>query len=207
MTETVNVTVTRTNRVGVITLNRPERLNALSLAVINDVVRSATELDRDKEIGAIVLTGAGRTFAAGADITKMSSATFMDMYLTDWYQGWDAFASVRTPVIAAVNGYALGGGCELAMMCDIVIASDEAKFGQPEIKLGVTPGMGGSQRLTRAVGKAKAMDMILTGRYMWAPLKPNEWAWWPVSFPTSIFLRLECRQQPPSRRCQNPLPC
>lgn len=164
MTKPENIKVTRTNRVATITLNRPERLNALSLAVMNDVVTAATELDKDPKTGAIILTGSGGNFAAGADIKELSSGGYMHMYLSDWFQGWDTFASIRTPIIAAVDGYALGGGCELAMMCDFIIASDQAKFGQPEIRLGVIPGMGGSQRLTRAVGKAKATEMILTGR-------------------------------------------
>lgn len=164
MTETANITITRRKRVGLITLNRPDKLNALSLEMMKDVVNAATELDRDTEIGAIILTGSPGAFAAGADINEMSSKTFMDMYLADWFQGWDALAAVRTPILAAVDGYALGGGCELAMICDFILASESAKFGQPEIKLGVIPGMGGSQRLTLAVGKAKAMEMILTGR-------------------------------------------
>ena len=161
---TGTIKVSRHKRVGFITLNRPEKLNALNLEMMRDVVSAATELDRESEIGAIVITGSGSAFAAGADIEEMASKTFMDMYLADWFQGWDALAAVRTPIIAAVDGYALGGGCELAMICDFIIASERAQFGQPEIKLGVIPGMGGSQRLTLAVGKAKAMEMILTGR-------------------------------------------
>lgn len=164
MTSTRTIRITRYMRVGLITLNRPEKFNALNLEMMRDVVKAATELDRDSEIGAIVITGSGGAFAAGADIEEMSSKSFMDMYMADWFRGWDALAAVRTPIIAAVDGYALGGGCELAMICDFIIASERAKFGQPEIKLGVIPGMGGSQRLTLAVGKAKAMEMILTGR-------------------------------------------
>ena len=122
--------------------------------------------DEDPEIGCIVITGAGKAFVAGADIKEMHQKSYMDMYLADKQSEWEGFAATRTPVIAAVNGFALGGGCELSMMCDIVFASEHAKFGQPEIKLGVTPGWGGSQRLTKAVGKAKAMDLILTGRMM-----------------------------------------
>jgi enoyl-CoA hydratase len=158
------ITVKQSGRVGVITLNRPEALNALNLQLMQEVVSAARSLDKDPDTGAILLTGSDRAFAAGADIKEMSSRTYMDMYLDDWLQGWDGLAAVRTPVIAAVAGHALGGGCELAMMCDFIIAADSARFGQPEIKLGVIPGMGGSQRLTRAVGKAKAMEMILTGR-------------------------------------------
>ncbi|MDQ0826136.1 enoyl-CoA hydratase [Arthrobacter sp. B2I5] len=158
------ITVKQNGRVGVITLNRPEALNALNLQLMQEVVSAARSLDKDPDTGAILLTGSDRAFAAGADIKEMSSRTYMDMYLDDWLQGWDGLAAVRTPIIAAVAGHALGGGCELAMMCDFIIAADSARFGQPEIKLGVIPGMGGSQRLTRAVGKAKAMEMILTGR-------------------------------------------
>ncbi len=164
MTDYENILLERRGRVGLITLNRPEALNALNLALMNDVVAAATQLDADTGIGAIVLAGSARAFAAGADIKEMSSQSYLDMYLADWFSGWDRVAAVRTPLIAAVAGYALGGGCELAMMCDFIIASDTAKFGQPEITLGVIPGMGGSQRLARAVGKAKAMELVLTGR-------------------------------------------
>ena len=164
MTDYQNILLEKRGRVGLITLNRPEALNALNLALMTDVVTAATELDTDTSIGAIVLTGSARAFAAGADIKEMSSQTYMDMDLADWFSGWDRLAAVRTPLIAAVSGHALGGGCELALMCDFIIAADTAKFGQPEIKLGVIPGIGGSQRLTRAVGKAKAMELILTGR-------------------------------------------
>jgi enoyl-CoA hydratase len=156
----------RRGRVGVITLNRPKALNALNEQLMDEVISAASEFDADQEIGAIVLTGSGRAFAAGADIKEMASKSYRDMYLADWFGRWERFAATRKPVIAAVAGYALGGGCELAMMCDIIFAADTAKFGQPEIKLGVIPGMGGSQRLTRAVGKYKAMDLILTGRTM-----------------------------------------
>ncbi|KFF61012.1 enoyl-CoA hydratase [Cryobacterium sp. MLB-32] len=161
-----NILLERRGRVGLITLNRPEALNALNDALMRDVVTAATDLDRDSDIGAIVITGSERAFAAGADIKEMAPQTYMDMYAADWFAGWSDLAAVRTPVIAAVAGHALGGGCELAMICDFIIAADTAKFGQPEIKLGVIPGIGGSQRLTRAIGKAKAMEMILTGRTM-----------------------------------------
>ena len=164
MTEYDNIILERRGRVGLITLNRPEALNALNLGMLQDVVAAATALDRDPESGAIVVTGSARAFAAGADIKEMASKSFVEMYLADWVAGWDRFTAVRTPVVAAVAGHALGGGCELAMMCDFILAADTAKFGQPEIKLGVIPGIGGSQRLTRAVGKAKAMEMMLTGR-------------------------------------------
>jgi enoyl-CoA hydratase len=160
------ILVTREDRVAIITLNRPKALNALNSQVMAEVTAAAAELDADAGVGAIVLTGSERAFAAGADIKEMADLSFADVFGTDFFAPWAKFAATRTPTIAAVAGYALGGGCELAMMCDILIAADTAKFGQPEIKLGVLPGMGGSQRLTRAIGKAKAMDLILTGRNM-----------------------------------------
>jgi len=159
------ILVTRDQRVGTITLNRPDALNALNSQVMHEVTRTAAEFDADPGIGAIIITGAGgKAFAAGADIKEMSELSFSEVFDADLFAAWGRLAAVRTPLIAAVAGYALGGGCELAMMCDVLIAADTAKFGQPEIKLGVLPGMGGSQRLTRAIGKAKAMDLILTGR-------------------------------------------
>jgi enoyl-CoA hydratase len=158
------ILVERDHRVGIITLNRPHALNALNSLVMDEVTSAATELDNDPGIGAIIITGSAKAFAAGADIKEMSELTFADAFGADFFAPWGKLAAVRTPTIAAVAGYALGGGCELAMMCDLLIAADTAKFGQPEIKLGVLPGMGGSQRLTRAIGKAKAMDLILTGR-------------------------------------------
>jgi enoyl-CoA hydratase len=151
-------------RVGWITLNRPEALNALNTQVMHDIVAAASAFDADEGIGAIVLTGSERAFAAGADIKEMESKSGLEMVMGDHFGGWAQFAAVRTPVIAAVSGYALGGGCELAMMCDIILAADTAKFGQPEINLGVIPGMGGSQRLVRAVGYYKAAELVLTGR-------------------------------------------
>ena len=153
-------------RVGLITLNRPQALNALNSTVMRELAAVLKTFDADKEIGAVVIAGSEKAFAAGADIKEMQTLDFVDSYLGDFIGGWDQVASARKPVIAAVSGYALGGGCELAMMCDFIIASETAKFGQPEITLGVIPGMGGSQRLTRAVGKAKAMDLVLTGRMM-----------------------------------------
>ena len=162
------VVVTREGRVGHIRLNRPKALNALDSATMKAVVEAAQELDADPGVGAIVLSGAPKAFAAGADIKEMATKDFAEMYAADWFAGWEGLTRVRTPLVAAVTGYALGGGCELAMMADILIAGEGAKFGQPEINLGVIPGMGGSQRLTRAVGKAKAMDMILTGRMVGA---------------------------------------
>jgi len=158
------IIVTRDDRVGTITLNRPKALNALNTQVMEELTSAAAEFDGDSGIGAIIVTGSERAFAAGADIKEMAALSFSDTFGGDLFSAWARFAAVRTPTIAAVAGYALGGGCELAMMCDLMIAADTAQFGQPEIKLGVLPGMGGSQRLTRAIGKAKAMDLILTGR-------------------------------------------
>jgi enoyl-CoA hydratase len=157
---------TPADRVALIRLNRPKSLNALNLTVMRELTEAATALDADPEVGAIVLTGSDRAFAAGADIAEMAPLSYRDVLAADLFAGWDALTRVRTPLIAAVAGYALGGGCELAMLCDVLIAAETAVFGQPEIKLGVIPGIGGSQRLTRAVGKAKAMDLCLTGRTM-----------------------------------------
>ncbi|MET3206338.1 UNVERIFIED_ORG: enoyl-CoA hydratase [Arthrobacter sp. UYEF13] len=168
MREYTNILVEQRGRVGLVTLNRPEALNALDKATMDQLVAAVTAMDADPGVGAVVVTGSGKAFAAGADIKEMASQGYMDMYAADWFRGWEDFTRLRIPVIAAVSGFALGGGCELAMMCDFIIAGDNAKFGQPEINLGVLPGMGGSQRLTRAVGKAKAMDMILTGRFIGA---------------------------------------
>ncbi|MFB6888597.1 enoyl-CoA hydratase [Kitasatospora sp. NPDC056327] len=168
MSDHETILVARAGRVGLITLNRPEALNALNTRLMNEVVAAATAFDRDPEIGALVVTGSERAFAAGADIKEMRSLEFVDAYLGDWFAAWDELGRIRKPVVAAVAGYALGGGCELAMLCDILLAADTAKFGQPEIRLGVIPGIGGSQRLTRAVGKAKAMELCLTGRTMGA---------------------------------------
>jgi enoyl-CoA hydratase len=168
MSETTyrTILVERRDRVAIVTLNRPEALNALNAEVMGEVTAACAELDRDRGVGCILLTGSAKAFAAGADIKEMQSRTYQEMYEADWFAGWDALTQVRTPLVAAVAGYALGGGCELAMLCDTIIAADTARFGQPEVKLGVMPGMGGSQRLTRLVGKAKAMDMCLTGRMM-----------------------------------------
>ena len=164
MSEFETITLERKERIAVVTLNRPDSLNALNALVMSEIAAAFEEVDRDPSIAVSVLTGAGRAFAAGADIKEMQPQTFSDMYLADYFAGWDRFAACRKPVVAAVNGFALGGGCELAMMCDLIIASAKAKFGQPEIKLGVTPGMGGSVRMTKVIGKAKAMDLVLTGR-------------------------------------------
>ena len=151
-------------RVVRVRLHRPEVLNALDTELMTELVDALTPLDRDPDVGCFLITGSDRVFAAGADIKEMSEKSAADMMTDDFFAGWEAFAALRTPKIAAVAGYALGGGCELAMMCDLIIAADNAKFGQPEITLGVIPGIGGTQRLTRLVGRAKAMDMILTGR-------------------------------------------
>ncbi|WP_024802467.1 enoyl-CoA hydratase [Nocardia sp. BMG51109] len=164
MTDFETILLERKGRVALLTLNRPKALNALNSQVLVDITAALDELEADENIGAVVLTGSEKAFAAGADIKEMQDKSYMDMFLADHFSGWDRLAAFRKPIIAAVAGYALGGGCELAMMCDILLAADTAKFGQPEIKLGIIPGMGGSQRLTRAVGKAKAMDLVLTGR-------------------------------------------
>jgi len=154
------------HRVGYITLHRPEALNALNSTLIRELVEAAGAFDEDPGIGAIVLTGSERAFAAGADIKEMQSKDYASMFLDDLFAPFSRFERLRTPVVAAVAGYALGGGCELAMLCDVILAADTAKFGQPEINLGVIPGIGGTQRLTRAVGKAKAAELVLTGRTM-----------------------------------------
>lgn len=162
------VEISRKGRVVLARLNRPEALNALNTGIMAEMVEKLSPHDADPGVGCFVIAGSGKAFAAGADIKEMQDKTFSDMLAEDFFACWERFAKLRTPKIAAVSGYALGGGCELAMMCDIIFAGRSAKFGQPEIKLGVIPGMGGSQRLTRLVGRAKAMDMILTGRMMGA---------------------------------------
>ena len=168
MTEYQTINVTQQGRVGLITLNRPKALNALNDELSREVLAAARAFDTDPGTGAIVITGSERVFAAGADIKEMAEKSVSEMYQAEWFSAWDDLARVRTPLIAAVAGYAFGGGCELALLCDFIIAAENAQFGQPEISLGVIPGMGGSQRLTRAIGKAKAMDMVLTGRTLGA---------------------------------------
>jgi enoyl-CoA hydratase len=153
-------------KVGVVRLNRPQALNALNQKLNEELAAAIDIFEADDNIGCVVLTGSEKAFAAGADIKEMSSKSYLDVYKQDFAASWDRVARMRKPCIAAVSGFALGGGCELAMMCDMIIAADSAKFGQPEIKLGVIPGIGGTQRLTRAIGKAKAMDLNLTGRMM-----------------------------------------
>ena len=160
------ITEHRDDGVLLVTLNRPQALNALNAQVLAELLDVMRGFDADPALGCAVITGSAKAFAAGADIKEMQAQGFADMYGNDHFAGWDVFTRTRKPIIAAVAGYALGGGCELAMMCDFILAADTAKFGQPEIKLGVSPGMGGSQRLTRAIGKAKAMEMCLTGRMM-----------------------------------------
>ena len=166
-TEYANILVERRGAVGIVTLNRPQALNALNADLIAELGHVFDDLEGDTAIGAIVLTGSDKAFAAGADIKEMAEKTFMQAYAEDFItSGWERVAQCRKPVIAAVAGFALGGGCEVAMMCDIVIAAENARFGQPEINLGTMPGAGGTQRLPRFIGKAKAMDLCLTGRMM-----------------------------------------
>ncbi len=159
---------TRDNTVGLITLNRPDALNALNAQLISEMGQALMSFEADEAIGAIVITGSTKAFAAGADIKEMRDFSYIDAYLSDFISDWEQVTRCRKPVIAAVAGFALGGGCELAMMCDFILAGDNAKFGQPEITLGIIPGAGGTQRLTRLVGKSKAMEMCLTGRMMGA---------------------------------------
>jgi enoyl-CoA hydratase len=161
-----NIIVETKGRIGIIRLNRPQALNALNRALIMELIPAIDGFEADAAIGCMLITGSEKAFAAGADIKEMADKTFIEAYLGNFAADWDRATRARKPIVAAVAGFALGGGCELAMHCDIIIAADNAKFGQPEIKLGVIPGIGGTQRLTRAVGKAKAMDMILTGRMM-----------------------------------------
>ena len=161
-----NIIVKTRGKVGLIRLNRPQALNALNRTLVGEVTKAIEAFEADANIGCMVITGSDKAFAAGADIKEMADKTFADAFLGDFAASWDRAATARKPIIAAVAGFALGGGCELAMQCDLIIAADTAKFGQPEIKLGIIPGIGGTQRFTRAVGKAKAMDIVLTGRMM-----------------------------------------
>jgi enoyl-CoA hydratase len=161
-----NIIVETRGKVGLIRLNRPQALNALNRALMRELSQAVDAFEADGNIGCIVITGSEKAFAAGADIKEMADKTFIEAFLGNFAADWHRVADARKPVIAAVAGFALGGGCELALQCDLIIAADNAKFGQPEIKLGIIPGIGGTQRLTRAVGKAKAMDLILTGRMM-----------------------------------------
>jgi enoyl-CoA hydratase len=161
-----HILVETRGRVGIVTLNRPKALNALCAKLVAELIEALEAFDANPAIGCMIVTGSEKAFAAGADIKEMQSLTYPATFLDDFFASGDRIARVRKPLVAAVAGYALGGGCELAMLCDVVIAADTAQFGQPEIKLGVMPGIGGTQRLTRAVGKAKAMDLCLTGRMM-----------------------------------------
>ena len=168
MSKFETILVEKRGAVTLVTLNRPQALNALNSRVLDELIAAFSDYDRDDGQRCLVLTGSEKAFAAGADIKEMQAQGFADMYSSDFFAGWEKVTATRKPWLAAVAGYALGGGCEVAMMADFIIAADNAKFGQPEIKLGVTPGMGGSQRLAHAVGKAKAMEMCLTGRMMGA---------------------------------------
>ena len=163
---TETIIVERRGRVGIVRLNRPQALNALNATLRNELLGAVEAFDADADVGCILITGSDKAFAAGADIKEMADKSYIDIFRADYAADYERLTRVRKPVIAAVAGFALGGGCELAMMCDFIIAADNAKFGQPEIKLGIIPGIGGTQRLTRAVGKAKAMDLVLTGRMM-----------------------------------------
>jgi enoyl-CoA hydratase len=161
------ILVEQRGKVGLVTLNRPKQLNALNDQLMNELGEALSQFDRDESVGCIVITGSEKAFAAGADIGAMASWSYMDVYKSDYItRNWETIRRIRKPVIAAVTGFALGGGCELAMMCDFIIAGENARFGQPEIKLGIIPGAGGTQRLPRAISKAKAMDLCLTGRMM-----------------------------------------
>ncbi|WP_226366527.1 enoyl-CoA hydratase [Pseudonocardia sp. ICBG162] len=163
---TTIVVSTPAEGVGLVRLDRPKALNALNQELMHEVITAVRAFDADPAVGAVVITGSDRAFAAGADIAEMAGLSHAEVVATDLFAGWDGLTGLRTPLVAAVSGHALGGGCELAMLCDVLVAADTARFGQPEIRLGVIPGIGGSQRLTRAVGRAKAMDLCLTGRTM-----------------------------------------
>jgi len=169
-----NILVTKENPVAIVQLNRPDVLNALNMKTMDELVHALQVLDNDNEIRAIIIAGNEKAFAAGADIKEMADASAMEMLVRDQFAKWDNIRKIKKPIVAAVSGFALGGGCELVMMCDIIIASETAKFGQPEINIGVMPGAGGTQRLTRAVGKAKAMEIILTGK-MFSAQEALQW--------------------------------
>ncbi len=173
--------------VALVRLNRPESLNALNRALVSDLTQMLLELDQDSEVRAIVITGSERAFAAGADIKEMAGDSAVDMLLLDQFQKWDQIKRLKKPLIAAVSGYALGGGCELAMLCDMIIASETAQFGQPEIKIGVIPGAGGTQRLVRVIGKSRAMEHILTGRFFSAQ-QAYEWGLVSRVVPVELYL-------------------
>lgn len=182
-----NLLVNRRERVGIIQLNRPEALNALNSELMEELVRALPAFDADTHIGCVVITGNEKAFAAGADIKQMANAGVVEMMSSPFIGYWDALQKISKPIIAAVSGYCLGGGCELAMACDIIVAAENAQFGQPEIHLGIIPGAGGTQRLTRAVGKSIAMDMILTGRRLSAQ-EALQWGLVARVFPTASYL-------------------
>ena len=181
------ILVSAAQRVGVIQLNRPDKLNAISIALMTELVDCLEAMDNDDEIGCIIITGNEKAFAAGADIDQMAKASPIEMLLLDQFARWDRIRKIHKPIIAAVSGFALGGGCELAMTCDMIIASETAKFGQPEINIGVIPGAGGTQRLTRAIGKTKAMELILTGR-MFSAFEAREWGLVNQVAPVELYL-------------------
>jgi enoyl-CoA hydratase len=187
MTAYETILVETRERVALVTLNRPKALNALNETLMNEVVHAVESFDRNPGVGVVVITGSERAFAAGADIREMATKSYQDVAVADWFAAWDRLTAVRKPIIAAVAGYALGGGCELAMLSDMIFAADTATFGQPEINLGVIPGIGGSQRLTRAIGKAKAMDLILTGRSIGA-VEAESWGIVARVFPADTLL-------------------
>lgn len=182
-----NILTTKEDQIGVVTLNRPNVLNALSHELMAELVAALEEFDRDEEVRAIVLTGNERAFAAGADIKEMSDETTISIMLKDQFATWDRVKNIKKPIVAAVSGFALGGGCELAMTCDMIVASESAQFGQPEINIGVIPGAGGTQRLTRCVGKYKAMEMILSGRSITAA-DAHEWGLVNKVVPVELYL-------------------
>jgi enoyl-CoA hydratase len=182
-----NILTAKEDMIGIVTLNRPSALNALSHELMAELVAAIEEFDRDESVRAIVLSGSERAFAAGADIKEMSDETAISIMLKDQFATWDKIKNVKKPIIAAVSGFALGGGCELAMSCDMIVASESAQFGQPEINIGVIPGAGGTQRLTRCVGKYKAMEMVLTGRSISAP-EAHQWGLVNKVVPVELFL-------------------
>ena len=201
------ILVEKSDGVGLITLNRPQALNALNMQVMFEVTGALLSLDLDDEIGCVVITGSQKAFAAGADVKEMQNLEFSDAFLGDIFAGWEAMGAIRKPIIAAVSGYALGGGCELAMMCDFIIAAENAQFGQPEITLGIIPGIGGTQRLTRAVGKAKAMEMCLTGRRIDAVEASPPRAAGSAAFEAAIFAApIDRRSRNTPSACEMPKP-
>jgi enoyl-CoA hydratase len=183
-----NIIVTKEDGYAVVQFNRPEVLNAINMQLMTELVDALEMLDKDDEAKCLILTGNEKSFAAGADIKEMADATAMEMLIRDQFARWDRIRKIKKPIIAAVSGFALGGGCELAMTCDIIIASETARFGQPEINIGVMPGAGGTQRLTRAVGKAKAMEIVLTGRTFTAE-EASEWGLVNKVMPVEYYLQ------------------